>query len=168
MNEMNAWREHKWKWWRRFIEIAKLVSTWSKDRSTKVGAVIVDESDWTLVSVGFNGMPRLVDDGVEERHSRPAKYLYTEHAERNAIFNAARAGRSTLGTTMCLNFDSLPCTDCARAVIQAGIKRLVGEGKPFPGRGAGTDYHLQESLEMLREANVEMWEANDDGSLTKV
>jgi dCMP deaminase len=99
----------------------------SKDRSTKVGAVIVD-SDENVRSVGYNGFPRLIDDEVEERHQRPAKYSWTEHAERNAIYNAARIGISLEGCKMYVTL--YPCVDCARAIIQAGITDVVCQQKP--------------------------------------
>ena len=79
------------KWDVRFLRLALEVSTWSKDRSTQVGAVIVGE-DRSPGPYGYNGFPRIIDDEKEERHIRPTKYDWTEHAERNAIYNAARMG----------------------------------------------------------------------------
>src|SRR5690242_7044614 len=110
------------KWDQRFMELAKLIATWSKDRSTKVGCVVVG-TDNEVRSIGFNGFPRGVDDDVEERHERPAKYAWTEHAERNAIYSAVRVGISLKGCTMYLPW--FPCMDCARALIQSGIAELV-------------------------------------------
>jgi dCMP deaminase len=75
------------------------------------------------VAHGWNGFPRGVDDDVDERHERPAKYLWTEHAERNAIYNAAAIGAATAGCTMYLPW--YPCTGCARAIIQSGISEVV-------------------------------------------
>ena len=72
------------KWKRRFIELAKHISTWSKDPSTQVGAVIV-RPDKTIASVGFNGFPRGVDDRPEKLADRPLKYQMIVHAEINAI-----------------------------------------------------------------------------------
>lgn len=108
-------------WWdKRFLNLAKHVAEWSKDRSTGVGAVIVDPKTRTVVSLGYNGFPRGIDDDVEERHERPKKYLWTEHAERNAIYQASRSLRGcTLYTPL------FPCADCARAIIQSGITRVV-------------------------------------------
>ncbi|MBT3703387.1 MAG: CMP deaminase, partial [Alphaproteobacteria bacterium] len=76
------------KWDQRFLKLADEVATWSKDRSTQVGAVIVMK-DRAPGPYGYNGFPRQIDDEAEERHNRPAKYKWTEHAERNAIYNAA-------------------------------------------------------------------------------
>lgn len=94
----------------------------SKDRSRKVGAVIVNDRN-VEVATGWNGFPRGVNDDVEERHQRPTKYLWTEHAERNAIYNAAAEGRATKG---CRIYSALyPCSGCAGAIIQAGIREVV-------------------------------------------
>lgn len=109
-------------WDKRWIELCNLISTWSKDRSRKVGAVIVDNRN-NVISLGWNGFPRNVDDNIDSRHDRPAKYLYTEHAERNAIYNAAAKGVSLLGTKIYLQW--YPCADCARAIIQCGINEVI-------------------------------------------
>ena len=110
------------KWDLRFLELVKHMSTWSKDESTKVGCAIVG-SNKEILSCGYNGFARGVDDTIPSRSLRPEKYLWTEHAERNAIFNAARIGvclqGSILYSTLC------PCMDCARAVVQCGIVRVV-------------------------------------------
>jgi dCMP deaminase len=142
-----------YKWHRRFVDMAQTVAAWSKDRSTKVGAVIVRER--TLLSTGFNGFPVGVNDDVEERHGRPAKYLYTEHAERNAILQAAKFGIRLDGTTMYMNYAPYPCADCTRAVIQSGIKRIITSGIEFPGVSKDMwDGHFRAAKEMLQEAGV--------------
>jgi len=94
----------------------------SKDMRTKIGAVIVT-GDKECISNGRNGLPRGADDNVFQRQLKPAKSLWFEHAERNAIFNAARLGRPTVGGTMYTQ--GMPCSDCARAIIQAGIITVV-------------------------------------------
>ena len=104
------------KWDERFLRLAREISTWSKDRSTRVGAVIIGE-DKTPGPYGFNGFPRFVDDDRESRHERPEKYKWTEHAERNAIYNAARIGVPLKGCTMYVTH--MPCADCARAISLA-------------------------------------------------
>ena len=109
-------------WDQYFISMSYLVAMKSKDRSTKIGAVIVGP-DHEIRSTGYNGMPRGVDDDVDNRHERPLKYALTEHGERNAVFNAARMGISVSGCTMYTQ--DFPCVDCARALIQSGIKKLV-------------------------------------------
>jgi dCMP deaminase len=110
-------------WNERWTEVLELVKTWSKDRSTKVSAVIVDEESNIPVTFGYNGFPRGCNDDIESRHERPTKYLWTEHAERNAIYNAAREGRSLEGKTLYVSM--FPCADCARGIIQSGISKVV-------------------------------------------
>ena len=73
-------------WDEYFMKMAEHVKTKSKDRSTQVGAVIVGEGH-VVLSVGYNGFPRGVNDDIDSRYERPAKYMWTEHAERNAIFS---------------------------------------------------------------------------------
>lgn len=130
------------------MDMARLVASWSKDRSRKNGCVLVGKQHEVL-SVGFNGFPRGSDDDNESRHDRPKKYAWTEHAERNAIYNAARIGVSTLEATAYVTW--FPCCDCARALIQAGIKRIVCEGKD-DGREPKWDF--TDSTEMLTECGV--------------
>jgi dCMP deaminase len=105
-----------------FMSLAVTVSAASKDRSTKVGCVVVGP-DNEIRSTGFNGFPRGVNDNAPERHERPAKYLWTEHAERNAIYNAARMGTALKHCRLYCTF--APCMDCARAIVQAGICEVI-------------------------------------------
>jgi len=117
------------KWDRKFLVMALDIADWSKDPSTKVGCVIVGP-DNEVRSVGYNGLPRGVNDNVPAREERPEKYFWYEHGERNAIYNAARAGIATKGCTLYVtSYPSKfgPCADCARAIIQAGIVRVVQE-----------------------------------------
>ena len=109
-------------WDSRFLDLARFVGQWSKDRSRKVGCVIVGPSR-EIRAIGYNGFPRGADDFPDARHQRPEKYMWTEHAERNAIFQAARVGIAVQGCTMYLHW--FPCMDCARAIVQSGIARLV-------------------------------------------
>ena len=109
-------------WDKRWMALAQHVSQWSKDRSTKVGAVIVN-SRQVVVAFGWNGFPRGVDDDVSDRHLRPTKYLWTEHAERNAIYNAAAEGMALRGCR--LYTSKFPCAACARAIIQTGIIEVI-------------------------------------------
>ena len=110
------------KWHKRFLKQAEDVAEWSKARRTRVGAVIIDDNR-TPRNQGYNGFPRKVDESIKSRHERPAKYLYTEHAERNAIYHCARNGIVTEGCTMYVTLH--PCSPCARAIIQSGIKKVV-------------------------------------------
>ena len=109
-------------WCQYFMSMAYLVAMKSKDPSTKVGAVIVGP-DNEIRSTGFNGLPRGMDDTLLERHEKPIKYKLYEHAERNALYNAARMGIDVNGCT--IYTQGTPCVDCARGIIQSGIKKLV-------------------------------------------
>ena len=110
------------KWNKRFMELAFLVASWSKDPSTKTGAVVVGP-DKEIRATGYNGPVRGVDDDVPERFERPTKYDFFEHAERNALYNACLTGVSVKGCVMYATH--APCVDCARAIIQAGIKTVI-------------------------------------------
>ena len=143
------------KWHQRFISLARMISTWSKDKSTKVGAVLV--KDRRIIASGFNGLPVGVDERPPWRHVQPAKYLFTEHAERNCIYQAAKQGIATDGTTMYLMFGPGPCADCARAIIQAGVKEVVmPTNNNFPGKGPQWEESIKTAIAMLNEAGVKL------------
>ncbi|MBV9759705.1 MAG: hypothetical protein JO340_03985 [Acidobacteriaceae bacterium] len=108
-------------WDCKLMQLARFIATWSKD-PTPVGCVIAGASN-EIRSTGYNGFPRGIDDSLDERLRRPAKYFWTEHAERNAIYNAARIGTPLEGCRMYLPW--FPCVDCARAIVQCGIAELV-------------------------------------------
>lgn len=113
------------KWDKRFLELAKHVATWSKDPSTQVGAVIVNDLKH-VVGMGFNGFAAGVEDSEERYNDRPLKYKMVVHAEVNAILQAGHRARG--GTIYVYPaFGSPPvCNDCAKVAIQAGIKCIVG------------------------------------------
>lgn len=139
------------------MEQARFVASWSKDKKTGVGAVIVNDENTELV-MGYNGFPRGMDDDKESRHERPEKYLWTEHAERNAIYKAAREGISTNGTIMYVTY--FPCHECTRAIIQAGIKKLVSPEPDLDHHKWGESWRT--AHEMLTEAGVEIEYYNED------
>lgn len=112
-------------WDVRFLELASHVSSWSKDPSTKVGAVIVNDNNQVL-SLGYNGFPRGVLDKRSRYEDRQTKLLFVAHAERNALDNAFVDVRgATLYTTLC------PCNECAKSIVQKGIKRVVSYSPPY-------------------------------------
>jgi dCMP deaminase len=106
-------------WDSRFLELARLVSTWSKDPSTQVGAVITRGK--FVVSLGFNGHPKGVADTPERLEIRENKYRTIIHAEINAILTAKQ---DLEGCTIYL-WPFMPCSQCGAAIVQAGIKRVV-------------------------------------------
>ncbi len=142
------------KWHKRFMEMAQLIKTWSKDPSTKVGAVVVGPNR-EIRSTGYNGIVRGVNDDLPERLERPTKYDFFEHAERNAVYNACLIGASLKGCVIYVT--SMPCPDCARAIIQSGIKMVVTyKFEPQEGQPAGTwRDKVAFSEQMLKEAGVE-------------
>src|SRR3954451_22496537 len=109
-------------WDQYYLDICKVVAERSKDPNTQIGCVVIGPNH-EIRSTGYNSFPRGIRDDVPERLVRPAKYLWIEHAERNAICNAARAGTATDGCTIFVEIS--PCMDYARAVVQAGIKHVV-------------------------------------------
>lgn len=111
------------RWDARFFAMADLVASWSEDLSRRVGCIVVGDAN-EVRSTGYNGLPRGVSAEHPSRHSRDdgEKYLWFEHAERNALYNMLRAGVSTSNCRMYCN--SFPCADCARAIIQSGIGEL--------------------------------------------
>lgn len=108
------------KWDLRFLSLADFVAQWSKDPSTKIGAVVV-RPDKTVASFGFNGFARGVVDSAERLENRALKYPLTVHAEANAI---AAARQSVAGCTIYIAGLN-PCTPCASLIVQAGITRVV-------------------------------------------
>jgi len=112
------------KWDYRFIDVARLISTWSKDPSTQIGAVIVGNNK-QIISQGYNGFFRGdIDETRENYLDREIKYKRIIHAEANAIYNALHNGAQIKGST--LYVWGLPtCSSCAKAIIQCGIKRVV-------------------------------------------
>lgn len=123
----------------------------SKDRSTKVGAVVLDD-DFNVRISGYNGMPRGINDNVDARHQRPLKYKWMAHAEENCVAQAARVGVSLKGCTLLVT-SLFPCTTCSRLIIQSGIVRVLAPATP---ENARWDEDALVALEMLSEAKVEL------------
>ena len=106
-------------WDGRFLDMAALVATWSKDPSTKVGAVITRGK--FVVSLGFNGHPAGNDDSDLRLHDREQKYRTIIHAEMNAILSA----RQPLDGCTLYVVPFMPCSNCGAVIVQSGIKRVV-------------------------------------------
>lgn len=104
-----------------FMRHVYLASTKSKDPSSKLGAILV--KDGVIISEGYNGFPRGVKDSLERYSIREEKYKYVVHAEANSILNAARNGIITKGSIMYTN--GIPCNECAKSIIQAGITEVI-------------------------------------------
>ena len=138
--------EHKWD--HRFLELATLIASWSKDPSTQVGAVIVDPITRHIKSVGYNGFPRGIFDDPAILEDRPAKYALMVHAEENALLNAEQSVRGF--TLYCTLF---PCLEkCTKQIIQAGIKRVVTYANPdYPRK---THFQLEGSQKRLDRLGI--------------
>ena len=136
------------KWDARWLEIAGVVSTWSKDPSTKIGAIAV--KDKRLVSTGYNGFPRGIQDYDDRWNNREEKYKYVVHAEMNCIYNANYHHQSLKGSTMYIV--GLPvCHECAKGIIQAGVTRVVAQIENVPLKWSKSDSITEK---MFKEAGV--------------
>ena len=138
-------------WDDRFLELATVISDWSKDPSTKVGAVIVNK-DKKIISTGYNGFPR----GIKDDHrldSRAQKYDLVVHAEANAIIHA----KEPLDGCTIYTMPFMPCSRCAGLIIQAGIRRVVS----VPSTEDRWSANFQLSKDMLLEAKVLIWDGEN-------
>lgn len=135
------------KWDLRFLKLAREVSTWSKDPSTKVGAVIT--RDIHVVSLGYNGFPPTIEDKPEWLNDRPTKYKLTVHAEANALYNAP--GRVIDCTAYV--YPLMPCPECAKQLAAAGIAKI----KAVVDRSSTSPYlaSLAETEFVLRMNGIE-------------
>lgn len=137
-------------WDRRFLNLARHVSTWSKDPSTKVGAVVT--ADRFVLGLGYNGFPPGCDDSPEIYADRPRKYRRVIHAEMNAMLNTmGKIGRTPNLHIYCTLF---PCSACAAAMIQFGIKAVFSP-EPTPEEIERWGDSFKESQEMFVEAGVD-------------
>lgn len=138
------------KWFKRFVDLAQHISSWSKDPSTKVGAVIFDD-DKRIVSVGYNGFPKNVYDSEEKYQNREVKYKMVIHAEMNSIiFSQKNLKGCSIAT-----WPFISCANCTTAIIQSGIKRIVSPKLPenlVERWGASCEL----SIQMYQEAGIEV------------
>ena len=135
-------------WDVRFMRMAHEVASWSKDPSTKVGCVLV--KDRKIISMGYNGFPRLIEDDLNRLIDREIKYEMTVHAEQNAVITAALHGISTAGSTAYVTFS--PCSRCAAVLINAGISTVVvSAADDIPSRWLK---NFQLAAELLNEAGI--------------
>jgi dCMP deaminase len=140
-------------WDEYFINLANSIKLKSKDNSTKIGAVIVGKEN-EIVSTGYNSFPRGIDDNVPERQERPEKYYWMAHAELNSIINSARIGVSTNHCVMYMSC-SIPCADCAKAIINAGICKIYCK-KDDESIGVHWKESQLRSIQMFKETGVEV------------
>lgn len=144
------------KWDTRFIDLASHISSWSKDPSTKVGAVIVD-SERRVISLGYNGFPRGVDDSIDKYLNRELKHQKVIHAEKNAILNS-----HTRPTGCTIYITHPPCAQCAGSIIQSGVIRVVcpASGPANTSTNYNDSFHtrwnssIQEALSQFNEVGI--------------
>lgn len=139
------------KWGVRFLNLAKMYSDWSRDPSTQVGAVIVNDKN-QQVGQGYNGFPRGMDDDENRYKDRNFKYKFILHAEENAILNSQG---SLEGCTIFI-WPFLCCTNCASKIIQSGITKVVYP-RPEEEHPRWSDSH-NEAKRILRECEVDVVE----------
>lgn len=146
------------KWDKRYLILAREVATWSKDPSSKIGAVAVSDNK-QLLATGYNGFPRGIADLPDRYNNRELKYKYVVHAEQNVIYNATYNGVSLNGATLYVY--GLPvCGSCALGIVQVGIKRIVMPKMDCPERWAES---FKFSASLFDEAGIkyEFIEVND-------
>jgi len=142
-------------WTEYFLGLAEQVKLKSKDQSTQIGAVIVGE-DNEVLSTGYNSFPRGMDDTKQERQERPEKYFWFEHAERNAIYNAARIGVSLKNSTIYLT-SGLPCMDCARGIVNSGVKVVWCKRVCTTKNKEKWEESQMKSMQLLSECGVQVF-----------
>lgn len=142
---------HGKEWGDRYINLAKEISTWSKDPSTKVGAVVIGNNGEVL-SQGYNGFPRSIKDTPQRLKDREKKYNLVVHAEMNAIYNASLNGVSLKGSTLYVY--GLPiCNECAKGVIQVGIDKVIATRPADYNKE--WDESIKDAKALFKEAEVE-------------
>jgi len=138
------------KWDQRYLRLAEEVASWSKDPSRKIGAVAVGAKGQVLAQ-GFNGFPRGIDDSEERYNDRERKYELVVHAEMNVIYNATYSGVSLDGATLYVT--GLPvCSECAKGIIQVGIKRVVMREMEIPESWSNS---WRKTQEMFNETSIQ-------------
>ncbi len=125
---------------RRYMRMARIWAENSYCQRRQVGALIV--KDKMIISDGYNGTPAGFENVCEDERGITKPYVL--HAEANAITKIARSGNSSEGATMYVT--ASPCIECAKLIIQAGIKRVV----------YGEKYRLEDGLELLKRAHIEV------------
>ena len=142
VDKQKSWDEY-------FMGMAAYVATRSKDPSTKVGAVITGP-DNRIRSTGYNGLPSGVQEIPDRTIDRDTKLLFTAHAEQNSIFSAAKTGVPLAGCTLYVH-GLRPCAECAKAIIQSGIVRVVVSDSDMPARWVTS---MCSAYTMLEEAGI--------------
>lgn len=151
-SKLNLVIQRKESWDSRFLDLAEQIAGWSKDPSRKIGAVAIG-SEGQVLAQGYNGFPRGIKDLEDRYNDRQEKYKLVVHAEMNVIYNATFNGVSLKDSTLYVH--GLPvCSDCAKGIIQVGVKRVVMREQEIPDIWKDS---WQKTREMFDEADVK-WE----------
>jgi dCMP deaminase len=138
---------------KKYFDLAKYqAKLLSKDPNTKVGALFLAPGSLEILTSGYNGFPRKIDERDCERWERPQKYFYVSHAEANCIANACRRGTPLEGAIAVVTM--FPCATCTKLMIQAGINQIITVEPDFKCAKWGEEFKY--SMEMLKEAGVEI------------
>lgn len=142
-----------------FMTMVYLVAMRSKDESTHIGAVIVGPNN-EIRATGYNSFPRGIDDTVPERQERPEKYFWFAHGEINAVVQAAMVGIPIGGCKIYTN--CMPCTGCAKYLINAGIKEVIVDEAWDANNAEKWIDEARRSREMFNESKVKVryWEGD--------
>jgi len=144
------------KWIDRYLDLAEQVSTWSLDPSTKIGAVAVNE-DGQVISQGYNGFPRGIEDTQFRLNDRETKYELVVHAEKNLIYNACLNGISLKNSYVFIY--GLPvCGECTKGLIQCGVKKIfmrVRSPDTISRRKIWFENFKNISAKMLKETGID-------------
>ena len=124
----------------RYLRMARVWAENSYCKRRRVGALVVKEK--MIISDGYNGTPSGFENICEDENGITKPYVL--HAEANAITKLARSGNNSDGSTLYVT--ASPCIECAKLIIQSGIKRVV----------SGEKYRLTEGIDLLRRANIEV------------
>jgi len=138
-------------WDELFMTMVYLIAMKSKDKYTHCGAIIVGSNN-EVRAVGYNGYVRGINDDIEERQERPEKYFWFEHAERNAIYNTILTGTPLQNCRLYTN--GVPCMDCARAIVQTGIKEVIVDQWWDDNNGDKWKEHAERTIQLFRESGV--------------
>jgi dCMP deaminase len=138
--------------------VKHMADTFSKDPNTKVGCLLLAPDSYQILSLGYNGFPRGVNEKDPQRWERPEKYYFVEHSERNCLYNACRSGVNTNGSIAVITL--YPCSDCCRALIQSGIKTVITVEPDFTNERWGEDFKRSEL--MFGEAGVQVFILRDE------
>lgn len=138
------------KWNQRFFNLARHVSTWSKDPSTKVGAVVVNDQKQVL-GMGYNGFPRKIFDIPDRYNERELKYRFVVHAERNALDNAFTDVKGCS-----LYVTHFPCCECAKGIIQKGITEVYTPKPDFEKAYMKNRLDYEVTVTLFNESGIQI------------